>query len=67
METAIEMLPSEELQPLLEIVSLLATIVMDPWAHENKMNPRTLGIACGLSIFPTLDDPGKFPAVCVCV
>jgi hypothetical protein len=56
-ETVVEMLPPDELQPLLEVVSLMATIVMEPWAQNNKMNPRTLGIACGLSIFPTLD-PG---------
>jgi hypothetical protein len=61
-ETVVEMLPPDELQPLLEVVSLMATIVMEPWAQDNKMNPRTLGIACGLSIFPSLD-PGTATAL----
>ena len=62
-ETVVEMLPPDELQPLLEVVSLMATIVMEPWAQDNKMNPRTLGIACGLSIFPSLD-PGIIIYLC---
>lgn len=57
-DTALECLPTKELQPLLEVVSLLATIVEEPWKQNNKMNPRTLGIACGLSVFPDLD-PGR--------
>ena len=62
-ETVVEMLPPDELQPLLEVVSLMATIVLEPWAQDNKMNPRTLGIACGLSIFPSLD-PGIIIYLC---
>lgn len=57
-DTVLESLPTKELQPLLQVVSLLATIVQEPWMQNNKMTPRTLGIACGLSVFPDLD-PGK--------
>ena len=36
----------------------MAELVSDPWKTKNKMTPRTLGIACGLSLFPKLD-PGQ--------
>lgn len=36
----------------------MSTISSEPWKLENKMTPRTLGIACGLSLFPQLN-PGQ--------
>ena len=39
-------------------VFILLCYLQEPWKTENKMNPRTLGIACGLSVFPRLE-PGK--------
>lgn len=53
-----EGLKSEELELLTRVVDVLAKLVQDPWKSKNKMTPRTLGIACGLSIFPLLE-PGQ--------
>ena len=50
--------PSTELALLTGMVGLLKEIVSSPWKEQNKMTPRTLGIACGLSLFPQLD-PGQ--------
>ena len=36
----------------------MKAIVAEPWKGYNKMTARTLGIACGLSLFPQLD-PGQ--------
>jgi len=47
-----------ELQLLTAIVELLHSIVQDEWRSQNKMSAHTLGIACGLSLFPQLD-PSK--------
>ena len=54
-------LSSEELQYLTAITELLHTVVKDEWRPLNKMSAHTLGIACGLSLFPQLD-PSKATA-----
>lgn len=46
---------------LTNIVELLHTMVQPEWRTHNKMTPHTLGIACGLSLFPQLD-PSKATA-----
>ncbi|XP_003384235.2 PREDICTED: uncharacterized protein LOC100638759 [Amphimedon queenslandica] len=46
---------NQELRLLSLVVELMSNISGEP---ENKMNARTLGIACGLSLFPQLD-PGQ--------
>ena len=51
-------LTSPELIILTDIIELLHTVVQDPWHSKNKMTAHTLGIACGLSLFPQLD-PSK--------
>ena len=51
-------LASSELIILTDIIQLLHTVVQDPWRSKNKMTAHTLGIACGLSLFPQLD-PSK--------
>lgn len=51
-------LTSSELIILTDIIELLHTVVQEPWHSKNKMTARTLGIACGLSLFPQLD-PSK--------
>ena len=51
-------LASSELNILTDIVELLYRMVQDPWRVKNKMTAHTLGIACGLSLFPQLD-PSK--------
>ena len=48
----------EHLQLLSGIISLMATITSKPRKLDNKMTPRTLGIACGLSMFPQYN-PGQ--------
>lgn len=58
MSIVVSELTSSELNILTDIVKLLNTIVQDPWHSKNKMTARTLGIACGLSLFPQLD-PSK--------
>lgn len=57
----LEILSHSELLMLTDIVKLLHTMVQQPWRAENKMSPHTLGIACGLSLFPQLD-PSKATA-----
>ena len=47
-----------EIHLLSLVVDMMSTISSEPWKLENKMNARTLGIACGLSLFPQLD-PGQ--------
>lgn len=49
---------SREIHLLSLVVDMMSTISSEPWKLENKMNARTLGIACGLSLFPQLD-PGQ--------
>jgi hypothetical protein len=49
---------SQRLQLLSGIISLMVDITSEPWKLDNKMSPRTLGIACGLSIFPSYN-PGQ--------
>ena len=49
---------TDELTTLSKVVAMFATLVSDPWKTDNKMTAHTLGIACGLSIFPGLE-PGK--------
>ena len=51
-------LNSSELIAITEIIKLLHAVVQDPWHSKNKMTAHTLGIACGLSLFPQLD-PSK--------
>ena len=51
-------LTSSELNILTDIVELLHRMVQEPWCIKNKMTAHTLGIACGLSLFPLLD-PSK--------
>ena len=60
--TVVSELSSSELNILTDIVELLRTIVQDPWRSQNKMTAHTLGIACGLSLFPQLD-PSKATAL----
>lgn len=43
---------------LSQVVDLMAALVQEPWKLKNKMTARNLGIACGLSLFPSLD-PGQ--------
>ena len=62
MSTVVSELKSSELNILTDIVELLSTIVQDPWRSQNKMTAHTLGIACGLSLFPQLD-PSKATAL----
>ena len=50
--------PPRELKVLFSIVTFMSELVSDPWKTKNKMTPHTLGIACGLSLFPKLD-PGQ--------
>ena len=50
--------PPRELKVLSSIITFMAELVSEPWKSKNKMTPRTLGIACGLSLFPQLD-PGQ--------
>jgi hypothetical protein len=57
----LETLTHKELTLLTKIVELLHTMVQQPWRAENKMSAHTLGIACGLSLFPQLD-PSKATA-----
>ena len=59
--TIVNELSAMELQMLTQIVDLLHTIVQEEWKAHNKMTPHTLGIACGLSLFPQLD-PSKATA-----
>ena len=40
------------------ITNMMAMITSEPWKLDNKMTTRTLGIACGLSLFPQFD-PGQ--------
>lgn len=47
-----------DLKVLSSITSLMGEMVSERWKSSNKMTPRTLGIACGLSLFPKLD-PGQ--------
>ena len=54
----LEDLMSHEVITLTSIVSLLNKMVQTPWKEQNKMSAHTLGIACGLSLFPNLD-PSK--------
>ena len=49
---------TDELITLTKLVAVFATLVSEPWKTDNKMTAHTLGIACGLSIFPGLE-PGK--------
>ena len=51
-------LRSDELSLVTDIASLLARLVEDKWRSSNKMAAHTLGIACGLSLFPQLE-PAK--------
>lgn len=55
---AVHLLTSSELNMLTDVVELLHRMVQDPWRTKNKMAAHTLGIACGLSLFPRLE-PSK--------
>lgn len=61
MSSILDVLSSIELRLLTAIIKLLHTIVQDKWRASNKMTSHTLGIACGLSLFPQLD-PSKATA-----
>ena len=61
LHSVLSVLSSAELQLLTDIIKLLHTMVQQPWKAENKMTAHTLGIACGLSLFPQLD-PSKATA-----
>ncbi|XP_064384154.1 uncharacterized protein LOC135333176 isoform X2 [Halichondria panicea] len=56
--TVLGELSSRELNVLTNIMLLLNTITQTPWKEQNKMSAHTLGIACGLSVFPDLN-PSK--------
>ena len=58
MDSLVANLPSSHLALLTGLIQVLATLTQEPWKTENKMTGHTLGIACGLSIFPQLE-PGK--------
>lgn len=51
----LDTLTHAELQLLTKVIKLLHAMVQQPWRTENKMSSHTLGIACGLSLFPQLD------------
>lgn len=57
-ESLVAKLPSAHLSLLTGLIQLLATLIQEPWKTDNKMTGHTLGIACGLSVFPQLE-PGK--------
>ena len=59
LDTVPHSLSSDELRHLLQITSLLAEVCKEPWAAANRMTPRTLGMACGLSLFPQLKPGGR--------
>lgn len=61
LDSVLTTLTSMELQLLTDIIKLLHKMVQQPWKTENKMSAHTLGIACGLSLFPQLD-PSKATA-----
>lgn len=58
MKELIDHCSAVELNLLTMIINMLSTIVSEPYKVQNKMTARTLGIACGLSLFPQLD-PGQ--------
>ena len=62
MSIVVSELMSSELNILTDIIEVLHTIVQEPWHSKNKMTAHTLGIACGLSLFPQLD-PSKATAL----
>lgn len=47
-----------ELTLLSKITNLMVSLTSEPWTIMNKMTARTLGIACGLSLFPQFN-PGQ--------
>ena len=49
---------TDELTILTKLIAMFAVLISEPWKTDNKMTAHTLGIACGLSIFPGLE-PGK--------
>lgn len=56
--TVMEEFTSNEINTLTDVTGLLNMVVQQPWRAQNKMSAHTLGIACGLSLFPNLD-PSK--------
>ena len=60
MDGLVRLLLGETTYSMTEEVSidLLLCCLQEPWKSQNKMTARTLGIACGLSIFPNLE-PSK--------
>ncbi len=56
--TILKELTTYELSILTDIVFILHMMTQTPWKEQNKMSAHTLGIACGLSVFPGLD-PSK--------